>query len=1248
MSNTPNVLTKEHPEASPLSVGEARQEEIRTLGFYDSDPLLANAKRITDLLNAHPELGLGRYDKARQRQAAAKARDAMKDANPWGTPSSASLAGASEEPPRIHPVLARVEGLNRVTMERPDAMRQTSLPTAANDALTLVSPRVAFDALSDEQTPSMTDADEEPEMLEEDTAVEVTADGIEPPNDRTLERTEATTFQTPPTTSTAPTLTLARTEQGATSVAEAEAGTKGDEQTPPQRPRLPRLSLGSAGIHPHTALFEPPQQFYEAARGMRTLPVSARRQVDLTLAQLDQIRYLFPMVTSENVLVTMMALAWHELRNLSPSRTETYLMALNQAGLHKFFNRLTLCTEKVARRGLARSRSAALTDEARATSLENAMFPSILRTVATQLRATSWDAIHDGHLITQKMAYHYGIIRYARSLSTGFFKRLNRVFRQGDPMGFSALGLWEARTPLIIAERLTPSVLKLVVEAWIQDPHVGLVLFQEPAGRNILPMQFGIPTLVDREGRFASLLALDTTKLPALLEHRLGGITLTHATGFIHLPLGERLPPVLPWVRTLAEIAYNQSMLAKIASGKASGMSEFERLRWVNTFERLIEAPVQDHGRRPEVRHEHPLAGEILREYHAQRQSTLEALRTWAHEGRALNAEESAYLAELDDYRERCQAAIKAGRPLPRRPKTLAERLFDRDVARLARDERANATPIKVTTRKANGEETKRLIHRGSNQPSAVRAGKEESAEMNVEMSVDVDVDAKADANVMMAPPPGHVANRDTHGATGAGQEKTTALPQENAPVKEPLKELSGTLGTLGTVAMAVSSATASEPAPRMAANEGANEQADQGAEKSVNQTADGKPDKQTDKTTDNKADDKAVSSHRQASNEGKREDTRTVASTPSSPSSPSQPTPPTPAQHAHWLDVRLEAAKRQREAQEEADLAKLLAGIPIVNESDPYADLRHYKEGLLRRAEARGLTVSPEALAVLWAPIPVERLEALRAKAHALAHTLAPAAPIDDGLAGMGLTANDLPTTPTAPGEPTPSVATPVTALGEKSSITPLHPLFQPGRHPRDDIAFGETVPVSAARRQKGKAGKTKRGATDALPVTPETNEDTSEPIVLQTHFAVYEDDEEAEATTPVAMSESTGAPTPTGSTVSVADEPDREDVTPLTSEGVPFASEAFAMEESLPDDAPAPSKGIPTKTSQRQATTVTTGTSITTKMRSVSNKANHKARHNANDKASEKATVSKRPVVTSTDTDENPYGDLADFLED
>ena len=1172
MSNTPNVLTKEHPEASPLSVGEARQEEIRTLGFYDSDPLLANAKRITDLLNAHPELGLGRYDKARQRQAAAKAREAMKKANPWGTPSSSTHAGASEEAPRIHPVLARVEGLNRVTIEQPDATRETSsLPTAANDALTPVSPRVAFEALSDEETPSMTDADEEDETLEEDTVGEASADGDDHPNDPTLERTETTTPQTPPTPQpTGLTLTPAGTEHGARVEGKAEAKGAAEKEAPTS-PQRPRLSLGSAGIHPHTTLFEPPQQFYEAARGMRTLPVSARRQVDLTLAQLDQIRYLFPMVTSENVLVTMMALAWHELRNLSPSRTETYLMALNQAGLHKFFNRLTLCAEKVARRGLARSRSAALTDEGRATSLENAMFPSILRTVATQLRATSWDAIHDGHLITQKMAYHYGIIRYARSLSTGFFKRLNRVFRQGDPMGFSALGLWEARTPLIIAERLTPSVLKLVVEAWIQDPHVGLVLFQEPAGRDILPMQFGIPTLVDREGRFASLLALDTTKLPALLEHRLGGITLTHATGFIHLPLGERLPPVLPWVRTLAEIAYNQSMLAKIAAGKASGMSEFERLRWVNTFERLIEAPVQDHGRRPEVRHEHPLAGEILREYHAQRQTTLDALRTWAHEGRALNAEESAYLEELDDYRERCQAAIKAGRPLPRRPKTLAERLFDRDVARLARDERANATPIKVTTRKANGEATERLIHRGNRQPDAMRAGKEEnvelSAERKVEMTVETsaegDVDAKADANtdtnVLMATPPGHAASRDTHSATVTGEEKTTALPQENAPLKEPLKEPPGTLGTLAT----------------------------------------------------------AVS----------------------------------PAQHAHWLDVRLEAAKRQRQAQEEADLAKLLAGIPIVNESDPYADLRHYKEGLLRRAHARGLTVSPEALAVLWAPIPVERLEALRAKTHDLAHDFAQAAPIDGKapptLAGMGLTTNDLSSTPTAPSERTPSAATPVTALGEKSSITPLHPLFQPGRHPRDDIAFGETVPVSAARRQKGKAGKTKRQATDALPVTPETHEDTSAPIVLQTHFAVYDDDEAAETTTPATMSEPASAPAPKGSTVSVAEEPDRGDITSLTREGVPFASEALAREASLADDAPAPTKRIPTKPTQRPETTVMTvmtGTTITTGMRSAS----HKASHNASGKTSEKATVSKSPVVTPTDTDENPYGDLADFLED
>ncbi len=1172
MSNTPNVLTKEHPEASPLSVGEARQEEIRTLGFYDSDPLLANAKRITDLLNAHPELGLGRYDKARQRQAAAKAREAMKDANPWGTPSSVPHAGVSEEAPRIHPVLARVEGLNRVTIEQPDTTTPTSpLPTAANDALPLVSPRVAFDALSDEQTPSMADADEEAETLEEDTGAQASADGVEPPNDPTLERTEATIPQTPPTAQpTPPTLSPAGTQQGAMGEGKAEAGTDGEAQTSPQRPRLPRLSLGSAGIHPHTALFEPPQQFYEAARGMRTLPVSARRQVDLTLAQLDQIRYLFPMVTSENVLVTMMALAWHELRNLSPSRTETYLMALNQAGLHKFFNRLTLCAEKVARRGLARSRSAALTDEARATSLENAMFPSLLRTVATQLRATSWDAIHDGHLITQKMAYHYGIIRYARSLSTGFFKRLNRVFRQGDPMGFSALGLWEAHTPLIIAERLTPSVLKLVVEAWIQDPHVGLVLFQEPAGRDILPMQFGIPTLVDREGRFASLLALDTTKLPALLEHRLGGITLTHATGFIHLPLGERLPPVLPWVRTLAEIAYNQSMLAKIASGKASGMSEFERLRWVNTFERLIEAPVQDHGRRPEVRHEHPLAGEILREYQAQRQTTLEALRTWAHEGRALNAQESAYLDELDDYRERCQAAIKAGRPLPRRPKTLAERLFDRDVARLARDERANATPIKVTTRKANGEATERLIHRGNRQTSAVRAGKEGSAEMTDETSAEVDVDRNVDANVMRATPAGHATSRDTQGSTVTGQETTTALPQENAPLKEPLKEPSGTLGTLGTVTTAVS-----------------------------------------------------------------------------------------PAQHAHWLDIRLEAAKRQRQAQEDADLAKLLAGIPIVNESDPYADLRHYKEGLLRRAQARGLTVSPEALAVLWAPIPVERLEALRAKAHALAHDLADAAPIDGEatptLAGMELTANDLSPTSVTQGDRTPSASTPVTALGEKSSITPLHPLFQPGRHPRDDIAFGETVPVSAARRQKGKAGKTKRQATDALPVTPKTNEDTSAPTVLQTHFAVYDDEVEEEATTQVTTAEPASTPAPTGSTVSAADKREPENLTPLTSEGVPFASEALAREASLADDAPAPAKGTPTKPTQRPETTVTTGTtgmSRATGRRSASHKtsdkASDKARNHASEKTSEKATVSTRSEVTPTDTDENPYGDLADFLED
>lgn len=231
-----------------------------------------------------------------------------------------------------------------------------------------------------------------------------------------------------------------------------------------------------------------------------------------------------------------------------------------------------------------------------------------------------WDSFHDGHLASRRAAWALGIVRWSRSADQKALMRLTaaaaalaeRMDLEGAALERAA-ALFTARRPVVLLGQINLYTVKLVHDLWLADPSVAVVSLRPmpqkrekrdpcdpPRQRNPFHV-FAIPFLEDPEGRIADLLGVD--HFPSLIEPRLGGFTVTAATGLaslVTLPRRDRRArgfAVPAWMRTLAEIG----LLARWEDGGIGQTTEMHsaavRLKFLSLYEELIRTPLLDERR---------------------------------------------------------------------------------------------------------------------------------------------------------------------------------------------------------------------------------------------------------------------------------------------------------------------------------------------------------------------------------------------------------------------------------------------------------------------------------------------------------------------------------------------------------------------------------------------------------------------------------------------------------------------------
>lgn len=136
--------------------------------------------------------------------------------------------------------------------------------------------------------------------------------------------------------------------------------------------------------------------------------------------------------------------------------------------------------------------------------------------------------------------------------------------------------------------------IKLVHDLWLADPAIAAVNTGAPVkGNPFATLQ--IPFVEDQKGYLKAFLSL--SELPALVEPRLGGFTVTAATGLMRL---TRLPKknrfgkgfaIPAWMRTFAEIGLLNRHDNALKLG--TRLSPAVRLKFFSLYRELIRVPIE-------------------------------------------------------------------------------------------------------------------------------------------------------------------------------------------------------------------------------------------------------------------------------------------------------------------------------------------------------------------------------------------------------------------------------------------------------------------------------------------------------------------------------------------------------------------------------------------------------------------------------------------------------------------------------
>ena len=227
--------------------------------------------------------------------------------------------------------------------------------------------------------------------------------------------------------------------------------------------------------------------------------------------------------------------------------------------------------------------------------------PPVAGKVLERQSSAPWDALHDGHLGSRRAAWALGIVRYARAVAPERGRRITAALSSlGESMGERGsdlsriASLWTMRRPLVVLPEINAYTIKLVHDLWLADPAIAAVNTGAPVkGNPFATLQ--IPFVEDQKGYLKAFLSL--SELPALVEPRLGGFTVTAATGLMRL---TRLPKknrfgkgfaIPAWMRTFAEIGLLNRHDNALKLG--TRLSPAVRLKFFSLYRELIRVPIE-------------------------------------------------------------------------------------------------------------------------------------------------------------------------------------------------------------------------------------------------------------------------------------------------------------------------------------------------------------------------------------------------------------------------------------------------------------------------------------------------------------------------------------------------------------------------------------------------------------------------------------------------------------------------------
>ncbi len=347
-------------------------------------------------------------------------------------------------------------------------------------------------------------------------------------------------------------------------------------------PDIPH-SLQPKGNH----LVEARQQHYDAAvkRRARSYPdVSAAGTLtDFGLQHLK----LTGHATVENVLASLLALASIGLKRtptLSDDQIVSTIERMSLLDAKAVFERVEKVSEhsvKKLSRTVAKQPKVMSTRELR----ERQKCPEIVAKLLGCFHALPWDACQDGHLVLRDVARAAGLVRWAHAQTAERSGRVHDAIGHCALLGNGARDVWRHRRPLVVIDKLNAYTVKLVTDAWIYDPQVAVLYTGGELKSN--PFEaWRIPLVCDTHGWLRALLAIEM--VPAVIEPRLGGFTMTAACGRVD-PHGFKEDSKLPaWMKTLAEIGLITAYEDEAKRQNAPAIQGADAVTWYERFQALL------------------------------------------------------------------------------------------------------------------------------------------------------------------------------------------------------------------------------------------------------------------------------------------------------------------------------------------------------------------------------------------------------------------------------------------------------------------------------------------------------------------------------------------------------------------------------------------------------------------------------------------------------------------------------------